>query len=324
MRKVFITGATGFVGYHLLREMWDRDVEIWALCRQYDKRSAGIEKNGIHIVECRLEEVLRIPDICQERDFDAFYHLAWRGASGILRGDYNVQLDNVRWTCNCIEAAKRLRCKKIIVSGTVCEKQCDAILLQGRFAGASYYLLAKKHANELAKSISRNLGIPLIWSQFYHPIGIFNKKEQIVANTIQKLLHKEELKFGPAQELFDVIDVRDLAHAFYLMGDQDLAEDNYFIGSGNIKTLKEYLESIKDLVDPSAVMQYGAVNTAKLPMKQEWLDISAFCAETGFKPSITFSESVQAMKVWLENEEQYDSEKWVFSRHGTADREERE
>ncbi len=319
MRKVFITGATGFVGYHLLREMWERDVEVWALCQRHSKGLAGIKRNGIHVVEGSLDEILQIPDICRERNFDAFYHLAWKGASGLQRGDYSVQLDNVRWTCNCIEAAKRLQCKKIIIAGTICEEQCDAILSQSGFVGASYYLLAKKHAGELAKSMSRNLDIPLIWSRFYHPIGIFNKKEQIIANTIQRLLNKEELKFGPAGELFDVIDVKDLAHAFYLTGAKELIGDTYFIGSGNPKTLKDYLESAKDLIDSSAVMQYGAVKTANLPMKREWLDSSPFCAKTGFRPSITFSESVRAMKAWMENEGQYDSEKWIFSRHGAAD-----
>lgn len=313
MKKVVLTGATGFIGYHLLRELRKKGTEVWALCRKSSSGYDAVKKAaGVHIVECGLEEVRDLPKLCQERRFDAFYHLAWSGASGPLRGEYGTQVKNVLWTCECIKAAKELQCKKIIVTGTVCENQCDAIAGLEEFVGASYYLFAKRYAHEMAEEISKELGIPLVWCRFYHPIGVFNKKEQIIADTIWKLLHQETPRFGPAKGLFDVIDVRDLACALYRMGETALKNDTYFIGSGSPRTLKEYLETTKDMLDPFANMQYGAVKTAELPMERAWLDPCAFQAETGFAPSIPFAESVETMRTWLENETKYEIEKWLF------------
>lgn len=313
MKKVFITGITGFVGYHLLQEMRKNNVEVWALCRPENKDFEILKSiKGIHTIEGELESISKLPVICNERGFDAFYHLAWSGASGSLRYDYKTQLSNVKWTCDCVEAARQMRCGKIIITGTICEKQCDAIEQQTSFITSSYYLMAKRYANAMVKCIAKQIGIPLIWCRFYHPIGVFNKKEQIMAGTVQKLLKQEEPKFGLAQGLFDVIDVRDLAYALYLMGEKQLIEDTYFVGSNKPKILKAYLEQIRHIVNPGINMHYGAVRTFDLPMKKEWLDVSPLCAETGFMPTYEFEESIREMKKWLKNEREYDSEKWIF------------
>lgn len=313
MQKAVVTGATGFIGYHLIRELLGKDVEIWAVGRKGSKDLESMQVvKGIHTIACGLENILALPEICSKRNFDIFYHLAWSGASGILRSNYDVQMSNVGWTCDCVQVAKQMQCKKIIVTGTVCEKQCDAIEKQKIFLPSSYYLLAKKYAGAMAKCIAKRIGIPLVWCQFYHPVGIFNKKEQLIANTIQKLLWHEPLKFGRAQGLFDVVDVRDLAHAMYLMGENELLEDTYFVGSGNPLELMVYLEMAKSMIDQTAFMQYGELDTIELPMERAWLDSLPFQRETGFTPIFAFTDSVEAMRQWLENEEYYDSKKWLI------------
>lgn len=313
MLRAVVTGATGFIGYHLIRELLGKGVEIWAVGRKgsRDLESMQIVK-GIHTIACGLEDISDLPEMCRERGFDAFYHLAWSGASGILRSNYDIQLGNVGWTCNCVKAAKQMQCKKIIVTGTVCEKQCEAIEKQNAFLPSAYYLLAKKYAGAMAKCIARRIGIPLVWCQFYHPVGVFNKKEQLIANTIWKLLRHEPLKFGRAQGLFDVVDVRDLARALYLMGEKDLLEDTYFVGSGNPMELVEYLEIVRNMINHAAFMQYGALETIELPMERAWLDSLPFQRETGFMPVFTFPDSIEEMRQWLEDEECYDSKKWLI------------
>lgn len=313
MKKVFITGATGFIGYHLLRELHQKGVEVWVLCRKNSGNYSELQKvSGVHIVEAGLEEMLLVPQICKERNFDAFYHLAWKGASGNLRTDYTTQIENIKWTCDCVKIAKFLKCKKIIVTGTVCEKQCEAIGRQQNFYGSSYYLFAKKTANDLARSLSKKIDIPLIWCQFYHPIGIFNKKEQLIANTIYKILNHENVEFGKATNLFDIIDVRDLVIALRIMGERNLIQDEYYIGSGTPQLLKEYLDIVKNLIDSSAYMDYGAINTIDLPMRLEWLDMLPFQKEVNFTPKISLKKSIIDMKMWMENEDKYNYEKWHF------------
>lgn len=313
MKKVIIAGATGFIGYYLVSKLLEEKTEVWIVCRETSSYLERIKKiKGIHIIYCSLENILSLQEICEERDFDAFYDLAWSGAAGELRGCIETQLDNVKWTCNCMKAAQKLGCKKIIITGTICEKQRDSIVEKEEFVGSSYYLLAKKNAYEMCRCLSLKENIPFVWCRFYHPIGVYNKKNQLITNTIWKLLNHKELKFGSAQALFDVIAVEDLAEALYLMGELSLKKQSYFVGSGNPMYLKNYLELLKEIVDPYADMQYGALNVIDLPMKEQWLDIHEFQKETEFVPKYSFESSVRKIKRWLENEEEYDNKKWII------------
>ena len=144
MKKVLVTGATGFIGYHLVKTLVSQGIEVYAICSANSSHKTRLaELKEVKIIPCDLKDIGMIPNLISERDFDVIYHLAWNGASGDLRTDYNVQLDNIRWTTQLAEVARDLRCKKIVVTGTVCENQCEAIMQKEAFYKSSYYLLAK-------------------------------------------------------------------------------------------------------------------------------------------------------------------------------------
>lgn len=315
MKKVLITGATGFIGYYLLKELYRNSVECWIVCRDGCRELEKLKTiSGIHIIMCDLNCIEKLPDICDEREFDAFYHLAWDGASGPLRSDANLQMDNAKWTMECVAVASQMKCKKLIVTGTICEKQCESIGNYPEFLKSSFYLLGKKYSHVMAQNMCKKLGQPIVWCYFYHPVGVFNKKEQIITNTIKKLMENGNLEFGSGQGLFDVIDVVDLAVALYLMGEKDLKHDTYYVGSGCPRKLKEYLEIVRDKVNPGACLHFGNLNLGSLPMKYEWLDTSEFENATGFRTTIVFEESIDQVKAWLSNPQKYEEKKWKFDK----------
>lgn len=68
--KIFITGATGFIGSHLVERLSrDRGTEIWALVRNPEK-AAGWPA-AVHILKGDLASIPRLPS-----DLDIVYHLA--------------------------------------------------------------------------------------------------------------------------------------------------------------------------------------------------------------------------------------------------------
>lgn len=300
MKRVLVTGATGFIGYHLIKVLVLQEVEVYAMCSSNSGNMARLaEFKEVKIIPCNLENMRTIPNIIRERDFDVIYHLAWSGAAGDLRADHDVQIDNIRWTVQLAEVARDLRCKKIVVTGTVCENQCTAILRKQTFSKSSYYLLAKKTSYEMLKMNCLQKGIDLVWCTFYHPIGRYNKKEQLIANTIWKLMFGEQPQFSSGKQLFDVISVNDLAWGLWLAGKKELKKNKYFIGSGKPRSLAEYLMEVRDIVCPEAELQFGKYADDNLPMEREWLDIEEFSIETGFKPQSSFENGVIETRDWI-------------------------
>lgn len=297
MKKVIITGGSGFVGYHLVSELCSQGVVVYAVCRLGSDTASRLEQfNNVKLIYCDLDEIHRLPEILSEREFDAFYHLAWEGASGPLRDDYLTQVKNIKWTGMVANVAKELSCDKLIIAGTVCELQCDAILQSNQFIKSSFYLLSKRSAYELIDRLCLKLNLTLVWCAFYHPIGKFNKENQLIANTIQSLLREETPKFGPADQWFDVIAVEDLAHAFVLAGEKQLSKTWYFIGSGSPRVLRAYLERTRELIAPEVPMEFSYYLSDGLPMQEQWLAIFPFSKETGYRPKYSFDEAIINIK----------------------------
>lgn len=300
MRKAVVTGATGFIGCHLVEELQKENVEVYALCRKNSLNAGRLsDAQNCHIIYIESWDGDDIVQQFDKKEIDVFYHLAWEGASGEQRKDFAVQLQNIIFTCKMIEVASRLKCKKFVCTGTICENQVYDIMSQNKFVTASYYLMAKQTAYCFSQNKCKELGIKLIWCTFYHPIGKYNKREQLIANTIYKMLSGGALKFGTAKGWFDIVAIEDLCKGLYLAGKCELCNDRYFIGSGSPQTLYCYLEEIKEIINPNAYMQYGSLATDDIEMKKEWLDIDAFQTETGYTPQYSLYDAVCETRDWV-------------------------
>ncbi len=293
MKKAIVTGGTGFIGYHLINELLQNNVEIYAICSPDSKNITRISgKNGVHIVYCDMNDILNLPEIIDSKGFDVFYHLAWRGASGTLRSDCIIQTNNICQTAKAAKIASELDCKKFVATGTICENQCDAINQKSEFINSSLYLNAKRSAYNIVCNVCKQYNIPLSWCTFYHPVGKYNKPEQFIINTIMKMQNGDVLNFGKAQGLFDVVAVEDLCHGLFLAGEYTLSKDRCFIGSGAPRRLMDYIEEIRLITSSHSKINYGIYQDYELPMKEEWLDISSFQNDTGYVPTRSFKSIV--------------------------------
>lgn len=103
--KVLVTGASGFVGKHLMRALAARNCEATGIGSNWDLRDW---RSAAHL-------------IAHEKP-DAIFHLAARcggiGANMAAPGDFIM--DNLRMGLNVIEAAKEYGVGKLVMVGTIC------------------------------------------------------------------------------------------------------------------------------------------------------------------------------------------------------------
>lgn len=78
MKKAIVTGATGFIGKFLVRELVNQNVEVIAVVRQGTKNLNTINTLPVKIVECNIADYHMLPDIIADRDIDVVFHIAWQ------------------------------------------------------------------------------------------------------------------------------------------------------------------------------------------------------------------------------------------------------
>ena len=121
MKKVLVTGAAGFIGKSLVKELIDRGTEVYAVVNNSRLDTSGIQTDMLHIIQCDLSRDTSGIEALEDKGIDVVYHLAWRGSYGPERCDISIQLGNVKMGMDCFKAAEKAGCQKFIAAGTISE-----------------------------------------------------------------------------------------------------------------------------------------------------------------------------------------------------------
>ena len=300
MKKVIVTGANGFVGYWLIRELCKNNVKVTAIIKDTNENISMLsEYNGVDIVYCELAELDTLKEKIVDRDYDAFYHLAWISAGGAGRADYAIQLQNVKYACDAVSIAKELGCKKILFSGTITEKIAENILNLSGKAINNIYGICKHTTHCLVDVESQRKGIDYIWMQFSNLYGPYSINGNIVGYTIKELLLGNDATFGPANQIYDLLYIEDLAHAVYLLGKCPTTKHTYYIGSGNLRVLSDFLKEIGAVCGEPDKIKIGARPDDGTRYDENWFDIQDLKNDTGYETHVAFADGVRQTMEWM-------------------------
>lgn len=300
MENAIVTGANGFVGYWLIKELCKNGVRVTAIIKDTNENISMLsEFEGMDIVYCELAELETLKDKITARGFDAFYHLAWISAGGAGRADYAVQLQNVKFACDAVGVAKALGCKKILFAGTVTEKIAENILNLSGKAVNNIYGICKHMTHCLVDVESQRQGIEYVWMQFSNLYGPYSINGNIVGYTIKELLLGNEAKFGPANQIYDLLYIEDLVYAAYLLGGSATKTHCYYLGSGKPRILSEYLMEIGEVCGMPEFIQIGARPDDGTRYDKDWFDITALKEDTGYSPKVAYKEGLRETIKWM-------------------------
>lgn len=304
MKRVIVTGANGFVGSAVIRELIKNDVEVLALCHKIPEKK--IISDLITYKEFELSKIEELKNMVINDYYDTFYHFAWAGSAGSDRSNTKLQLQNVQWTIDALNFAKNIGCKRFVCAGSIIEYETmRACYTDGNKPGLGYiYGSAKMSAHTVAMSIAANIGIDLIWAEITNAYGVGEISSRLINTTIRKIINKESPQFTSGTQNYDFVYIDDVARAFYLIGKNGKPFHSYLIGSGNAKPLKEFLLEMKESIAKDVDFIFGDVPFTGVNLDLSIFDTKKTELDTGFKAEISFAEGVKRTYEWLKKVEQ--------------------
>lgn len=301
MKKAIVTGANGFVGAAVCKELSEQGVEVIAIVRHPSAAiSSIVENKGIRIVYSDLSDFGKLPDLISDRDVDVLYHFAWVGSAGHLRGDADVQLKNVKYTCDTVKACASMGCKRFVFASSIMEFEIEATMATEAIPGINtLYCSAKVAADYMARTIAGSLGLDYIRAVISNIYGPGELSPRLVNTSVRKMLNGEHCAFSAGEQLYDFIYITDAAKAFVAIGGMGISNRTYYIGSQKPRPLKEFLCELRDCVDHDIEIGLGEIQFKGVSLTFKEFDINAVKNDTGFVPEISFVEGIKNTIAWI-------------------------
>lgn len=305
MHKAIITGANGFIGSALVQELLKKNISVVAIDR--DGCQNNIPQNEkIQFFPCDLDNIFSLSEQLIEEKIDCFYHLAWRGVSGSDRSNIKVQIKNVEWTLNALHFAGKIGCQKFICAGTIMEDEIlAACSVPGSRPGMGYiYGGGKIATHTMGQTVAASLGIDFICAKLTNAYGPGENSPRLINSTLRKIRNGEPLQFTSGTQNYDFVYITDVARALYLIGEKGKPFSEYLIGSFHAQPLRNFLLELKAAIAPDREFVFGDVPYTGVNLPLSTFDCEKTLQDTGFYPSVSFSEGIQRTYQWIctENE----------------------
>jgi dihydroflavonol-4-reductase len=250
--KCFVTGASGFIGANLVRELNAQNHQVRALVR------AGSDLRGIAGVDCErvegdvldralMEKSMRGCDWCFH--VAASYHL-W------LRDYRPMYAANVDGTRNVLRAAGAAGCRRVVYTSTVrCiglpreidgeVRPTDESTPVSAAQMKNHYKRSKWQAEQVALELARE-GLPVVIVNPSAPVGPFDVKPTPTGKIIVDFMNRKMPAYLDTG--LNWVHVRDVAAGEILAAEKGRVGERYILGNADGNwTLRATFEALEEL-----------------------------------------------------------------------------
>ena len=295
IQTAVVTGPTGPIGMSLCRVLVANGIKVYAITRPGSKRSERLRSiPEIRCIACDMTRLESLKSMITEH-VDVFFHLAWKKTAREGRNDMDTQLLNIQCTLEACRTAKNLGCSAFVGSGSQAE--------YGRVEGMitsdtpcfpeNGYGMAKLCAGQMSRVECRNLGLEHIWTRVLSIYGPYDGMHTMIMSTIVDLLNGNKPLLTAGEQCWDYLYSDDVGIAFYLLAQYGHSGVVYPIGSGKSRALREYVEILRDIIDPDLPLGFGIIPYAENQVMHLKADISLLEQDTGFRPTVDFSTGIR-------------------------------
>ncbi len=276
MKKVLITGASGFIGSFLVQEALNQGFEVYAGMRT-SSRKDFLSDPRINFIELGLswKELIVEKLVYYEKEigrFDCVIHCA-----GLTKSYKKEDFErvNFQYTKNIIEALIEANCvpnkfvylSSLAAYGPGNEQSMQPINDSSNPNPISYYGKSKLKSEKFIHGLK---DFPYL---IFRPTGVYGPREKDYFLIYKSIKNHMETYIGSSKQQLSFIYVKDLAGLIIKSLESDICEKSYFVTDGNSYTSKEFSKIIKTHLN---------VKTISIVFPKTFVKFIAFCLEKIF------------------------------------------
>lgn len=281
--QVLITGATGFIGSHLLKACLANHWDVIVLKRSSSDTSRI--SSYLDQVKCYDLDRKDLQKIFEENKIDQIIHLATSyGRDGDLQAVFE---SNFVLPKNLLDLSVKFGVKRFINTDSFSSKQEGLDYLKA-------YHSSKRMFREWGQLIVEQGSVDFISVFLQHPYGPSDNPNKFVSFIIRELLNEvPHIDLTAGLQLRDFIYISDVISAFTcLIASEKIEFKEIDLGTGESNSIKTFVEQIKELANNTVTeLRFGALPTRKNEILHADIDNSGL-RKLGWEPRKTLRQGI--------------------------------
>lgn len=292
MKRVLVTGASGFIGRLCLPRLEERGFEVYALT------SKKAPVSHIRWIQYDLLQERSLKEVIAQIAPTHLLHLAWN----VVPGKFWTARENLDWlkaSIDLVEAFASHGGKRAVVAGTCAEYDwnLEDFSEQATPRPHSLYGSCKLSLHLLLDALSKQLGFSSAHGRIFFVYGPYEDPKRLVPTVINGLLKREPVLCSHGNQIRDFLHVEDVADAFAALLDSEV-QGPINIGSGERTSVKQLIKKIAQRIGGEELVQLGALAASPTDPSSLIADVTRLKNELKWEPKFTLDSGLQQTIEW--------------------------
>jgi nucleoside-diphosphate-sugar epimerase len=300
--RILVTGASGFIGASLTRELIAAGHEVHLTLRGESPRwrLAGLEgRCAEHAADLRdLAAVRRAVEAARP---EIIYHLAAHGALHHQRDRAAILASNLFGTCNLLEALDGRDYRMLVQAGSSSEygHKPQAMREDDRPEPRTDYAVSKAAATMLCQAAAYR-GRPATTVRVFSAYGPWEDPSRLVPYVMDCCLRGERPRVTSGRQPRDFVYVGDCVELFQQAAYAPAAQGRILhAASGRQQTVREMVETIVEVCAPGRLTAEFGAEPQRSDEPHAWFgDIERTAELTGWRPRHDLRSGIELTWAW--------------------------
>ena len=331
MRRIFITGTAGFIGFHLAKVLlsegfqvhgYDGMTDYYDVTLKQRRHAMLLQHPNFAATEGMLEDQKLLDEVSDAFAPDVIVHLAGQAGVRYSLENPRAYLDsNVIGTFNVMEAARRLKVQHLLMASTSSvyggNDEMPFVETEKADTQLTIYAATKKANESMGHAYAHLWHLPTTMFRFFTVYGPWGRPDLALYKFVEAILDNRPIDIYNHGEMYrDFTYVDDLVRGIRLLIDavperpaskDDIPTGDSLspvapyrvvnIGNSDKVRLLDFIEAIEDSLGKKAQRNYMDMQMGDVPAT--WANAELLQKLTGYRPQTDYRDGIAQFVTWF-------------------------